>query len=392
MTNRIYFPNLDGLRFIAFFSVFLYHSGHTEFDYIHQSDWYDLVKRGFFSFGHLGVNFFFVLSGFLITYLLMHEENKTKKIDIPSFYMRRFLRIWPLYFFCLAFGFLFFPFLKSLLGQTPDETANPYLFVSFLSNINNIQNGLPDASILGVLWSVAIEEQFYIFWPLLIIAFRKNRTILFLLIITGSVIFRYFHLNQPEVIFFHTFSVVSDMALGGLLGWASYTKQGMKSYFGNLPKQLIIAFYILGIAAIYLSSRLLPAAAFLVLERVIYGLFFGFIILEQNFATNSFYKIGRNRFLTYWGKYTYGLYCLHFIGILITTNLSKILHTNTSVFNVLVLETIAALAISMLLSWLSYNYFERYFLLLKERFVFKNNNAPAHIPVPEKSISETKWN
>jgi peptidoglycan/LPS O-acetylase OafA/YrhL len=387
MTSKVYFPNLDGLRFIAFFSVFLYHSGHTDFAYIKQSDWYALVKGDIFSFGHLGVNFFFVLSGFLITYLLMHEENQTKKIDIPNFYMRRFLRIWPLYFFCLAFGFLIFPFLKSLLGQTPNETADPLLFLTFLSNINNIQNGLPDASILGVLWSVAIEEQFYIFWPILVIIFRKNRTILFLLIITGSVIFRYFNLHRSEVIYFHTLSVVSDMALGGFLGWASYSKPGFKSFFENQSKWQIIASYILGVLVIYLSSQTLPPTGFVIFERLIYGLFFGYIILEQNFAANSFYKIGRNKFLTYWGKYTYGLYCLHFIGILITTNLSKLLHTNTSIFNVLVGETIAALVFSMLLSWISYNYFERYFLHLKERFVFNKSDTPATLTVTDKTIS-----
>ncbi|TSA49592.1 MAG: acyltransferase [Sphingobacteriales bacterium] len=100
-SQKIYFPNLDGLRFFAFFAVLLRHSGNTDFQYINTNPTFIFVKKYFYMNGLLGVNFFFVLSGFLITYLLLNEKTIFGKVDIKSFYIRRILRIWPVYFLTL---------------------------------------------------------------------------------------------------------------------------------------------------------------------------------------------------------------------------------------------------------------------------------------------------
>lgn len=171
---KIFFPNLDGLRFFSFFLVFLSHVFFVDYEDISNLPWYRAMKFVFFSQGHLGVSFFFVLSGFLISYLLMVEKNHTGKIHVWSFYIRRALRIWPLYYFCVFFGFVIFPLLKIKFGQIPNETANPILCSLFLNNFNTIINGPPDASVLSVLWSVAIEEQFYLVWPVLFYFTPKN--------------------------------------------------------------------------------------------------------------------------------------------------------------------------------------------------------------------------
>ena len=139
----------------------------------------------------MGVSFFFVLSGFLITYLLIKEKQLTGKVHISSFYIRRTLRIWPLYYFCVLFGFIAFPVLKSAFGQVPNETADPFLCSIFLNNFNAIYNGPPDSSILSVLWSVAIEEQFYLLWPILFyLASPKQYKFIFLGVIIISIIYR----------------------------------------------------------------------------------------------------------------------------------------------------------------------------------------------------------
>ena len=105
MKKKIYFENLDGLRFFCFFSVFLYHSFHTENEIIKSSPIYKFVTEEIFKNGNLGVNFFFVLSGFLITYLLIAEKKLNGQIDLKKFWIRRILRIWPLFYFCVGFGF-----------------------------------------------------------------------------------------------------------------------------------------------------------------------------------------------------------------------------------------------------------------------------------------------
>src|ERR1700733_3711907 len=93
---KTFFPNLDGLRFFAFLSVFSAHCiGFMGFS---SSSKIYVAAVHFLSHGDLGVNFFFVLSGFLITYLLLQELKSENRINIPFFYVRRILRIWPLYF------------------------------------------------------------------------------------------------------------------------------------------------------------------------------------------------------------------------------------------------------------------------------------------------------
>src|SRR3954471_4714452 len=127
--EKIFFPNLDGLRFVSFFLVFLYHTYMTFFNNIRDSspDAFDYIQR-LFQNGNLGVNFFFVLSGFLITFLLIREKEYTGKIHVGHFYMRRILRIWPLFYLCVFIGFVIFPMVASYIGVSAGETARPVYY------------------------------------------------------------------------------------------------------------------------------------------------------------------------------------------------------------------------------------------------------------------------
>lgn len=369
-TNKLYFENLDGLRFFAFFAVFLHHSGFSELTSIQESPVYQgfqWITRN----GELGVNFFFVLSGFLITYLLLQEQKLKKTIHIPWFYMRRLLRIWPLYFATIFFGFVIFPLLKTMGGAIPNETANPYLYLFFLSNFNDLYNGLPDASVLGVLWSVAIEEQFYLFWPLLL-AFLPTRHYLkaFTSIIIVSFTFRYYHEGNYLISKYHTFSAISDMCVGGSIAYLSFFKSKLITYIKQLPSTIIGGSYLLGFLLLFFKQYIFTTALGGASERLILSFFFAFIILEQTYAQHSLFKVGKWKRITYWGQYTYGLYCLHFIAILAAIIISKKIGTYTSLWGVLGFEVILSLAIAMGISWLSFHLFEKHFLKLKKRFSF----------------------
>ena len=111
-----------GCGFYAFF-LFFFHSFHTENVLIKGSKFYLFFEKHLFGNGNLGVNFFFVLSGFLITYLLIEEKKLNGQIDIKKFCLRRALRIWPMFYFCVGFGFFIFPILKTAFGQTPNEIS-----------------------------------------------------------------------------------------------------------------------------------------------------------------------------------------------------------------------------------------------------------------------------
>ncbi len=116
--KRVYFKNLDAIRFYAALMVFFQHTFKAVFDYL-PDGWLVFRKTiGFFFNGGLGVSIFFVLSGFLITYLIIEEHNFSGKINVKKFYIRRFLRIWPLYFSVVIFSFIIYPGLKELVSRS----------------------------------------------------------------------------------------------------------------------------------------------------------------------------------------------------------------------------------------------------------------------------------
>lgn len=368
--RKIFFENLDGLRFFSFLSVFLYHSFYTESTQVGQNKFYLFFTDRLFSNGNLGVNFFFVLSGFLITYLLIEEKEKKGKIDVVNFWIRRILRIWPLFYFAVFFGFWGFPFLKSLFGQIPNETANISYYLTFLNNFDFIKNGLPDASILGVLWSVAIEEQFYFIWPMILFIFPVRKYwIPFLIIISTSITFRGLT-NSDLLNEYHTLSCIGDMAIGALGAWL-IRKDHFKFVVENLKKYQILTVYLVFILVFLFRKELFFGNYILrVFERPFIALIILVLILEQNFAKNSFFKMKNFKAISKLGVITYGLYCLHFIGILITLTLMRKLNFSDNIFNVIIIETIVSLLITILISKISYRFFETPFLRLKEKFTY----------------------
>ncbi len=367
-----YFENLDGLRFLCFLSIFINHSFYTEFDYILSNKVYQFLKFDLFENTNLGVNFFFVLSGFLITYLLVNEKLKYGNIVLRNFWMRRVLRIWPLFYFCVFFGFIIFPFLKELLGQVSMENASPYMYMLFLNNFDYISKGLPDSSALAVLWTVAIEEQFYLIWPVIIYIFPvKKLWIPFSVIIVISFSIRAYY-NLDVINECHTLSVVSDMVVGafGALFILQFPK--FKEAVSNMKRWVIVGIYVL-LAVIYMFRHELLMQNYWIniFERFIISLVIGGIILEQCYAKNSFYKMSNFKQISRLGLITYGLYCLHFIAILIVNRVATYLEINKNIWSVIILETIVGLILSIIISYMSYKYFEKPILRLKDKFIRK---------------------
>jgi peptidoglycan/LPS O-acetylase OafA/YrhL len=367
--RTFYFENLDGLRFFCFLSVFFFHSFITDNLNIQHSPIYFFFRTTIFGNGFLGVNFFFVLSGFLITYLLIEEKKVKGFIHIPNFWMRRVLRIWPLYYACVFFGFVIFPVLKKLTGGVPTETANPWYYVSFLSNFDYIRKGQPDAIGLGVLWSVAVEEQFYLTWPIILSFFPVRKFWIPLTVILAiSIVFRGLY-DVPILHEMHTLSCIGDMAIGGIGAWLVIEKNSFKNKIYQLPKWFIVCMYISLLSVFLFRDEFLLSGFWLrVFERSFISGIMLFIILEQCFAQNSFYKMKNLKIPTRLGVITYGLYCLHFIVISATLGFTKWAGWNNKVWQVVLLETSLSLVISIVISLFSYRYFEQFFLRLKGNF------------------------
>lgn len=375
---KIFFPNLDGLRFISFFVVFLYHAHLSLFSYLvdAQPKTYRVIE--FISkHGNLGVNFFFVLSGFLITYLLIKEKEFTGTIHVPNFYVRRILRIWPLYYLCVVVGFIGFALLKKMSGEAVVENANPWYYLFFAANFDIMHTWpeKPDALLLSVLWSVAVEEQFYLTWPLIlrVIPLRGYKYV-FPSIMALSLIFRSFHTgdNHHEfaIRYFHTFSVIGDMALGGLFAYLVSYENKFKNFITNINKPLLILLYIVTLAVTLFKNEIFTPGLPVVFERIVIAFLFGMIILEQNYAKHSLFKMSTFRTISNLGIYTYGLYCLHFLGLYFAIKTMNAAHLNGAQTWVSLAMTLLALILSIGISLMSYHLFEKWFLKLKDKFAF----------------------
>lgn len=325
---------------------------------------------GVISDGGLGVSFFFTLSGFLITYLIIEEKELTGNFSVVNFYVRRILRIWPVYYTVLFFSFFVYPWVKGYLGYAD---LNPFSFFSqifFLSNFDNIrieETGLIDVApmMISINWSIAVEEQFYLFWPLIFIfAGQKRFGIVICFLIAISWFCRNFLLQSAQL-YYHTFSVMSDLSIGALVAYTCFYKKSFVAVIQRLHPVLIMAVYSAGFY--FLMYPEVFSGYFS--RRIVTSVFFAFIILEQNYAARSFYKFKSSKLLTSMGKYTYSFYLIHPIGIQVSILIFRFLNIEwDDGFQFALFYALVAFVSTMVLSFLSYNYIELFFLNKKQKF------------------------
>ncbi len=371
---RVSFPTLDTLRALCFLLVFFFHGFHSDDPSITGDGVWRTVKFGLFGNGNMGVNIFFVLSGFLITYLLIVEQAFTKRVHVPRFWLRRALRIWPLYYSCLAFGFWVFPWIKSQLGGLPNESADPLYYLVFLGNFDFLRHGLPDASILAVLWSIAVEEQFYLFWPV-IMAVVPTRWYwaVFGAILLQSWLFRGYNTSAlaHEI---HTLSCIGDMAMGAFAALLVSSSRGA-AWVGRWSKGSVVAIYLLfALCYFFRTELLLGSSALRIFERSILAFLVAGILLHQTHGQGRFMKLPSNGPLAALGRISFGLYCLHMVGILTAIQVLHHFALDTKVWQVLALQPLLALAITIALASLSYRLLEHPFLMIKHRFSYVSRN------------------
>jgi peptidoglycan/LPS O-acetylase OafA/YrhL len=364
--KSIFFENLDGLRAIAALAVIFYH----------MSLWYAFPNETLYTYlknlcsfgrvgGSLGVTFFFILSGFLITYLLFIEQENNNKINVPKFYMRRVLRIWPLYYLTVFIGFVIYPLIFEFSGEMYKETGNLFLYMIFGANFDPIYLTGSHNPILGVQWSVAIEEQFYLIWPLLFIFFIRTRSFSFYLlaIIILSELFTNFANTWP-VKYYHLFSNIKYLAFGALIAVMCYKKkETIIEKISRIPKILNLSIYLICLTLLFNRAQiyiLLPNYKFIF--NIIAMAFFGYVLIDQNFSRNSFFKIGKFKFLSWLGKISYGLYLNHMITISVIISLFPKDET------FLLTKFLLTLSITIIMSYLSHKYYESFFINLKNKF------------------------
>ncbi|XZF13815.1 acyltransferase family protein [Chitinophagaceae bacterium MMS25-I14] len=376
--KEIFFPNLDTLRFLAFFWVFLQHAFYKAFLPFEQYSYLKRVIDFFFLGGGTGVQIFFVLSGFLITYLIIKEIHETGKLNIGNFYLRRTLRIWPLYYATVLFAFVIYPLLKGMLGIHSDLCSRPFYYFTFLANFDNIHIALncpgKDAMTQGIVWSVSIEEQFYLLWPVLFYIFPKNRQwFIFPLVIIACIIFR--ANTSGPALYFHTLAVMGDLAIGGLFAYLSFNSSRFLNFIKELPRRTIMVVYLVIFLLYFFQDKISTFPGNAIFMRLIQDMYWIFIILEQCFAKNALFPLGRIKPFSALGKVSYGLYMLHPVAILIVDISFRVAHINNTKFGMLVLQGILSLIVSIFIAKMSFKWFETPFLRIKERFAVIKTKA-----------------
>jgi len=355
----MYYPGLDVARGLAIISVLLYHLF-----------WYTSLFR----IGWIGVDLFFVLSGFLITDILLESKKDTHYFY--KFYTKRVLRIIPLYYVTL---FLFFKLSPIFFSDTsPNSTftyynQNKIWYWTFIQNWLIVLKGKPSEPYLLHFWSLAIEEQFYNFWPIIIILTKTLRTlkrIIFVLILFALLLRTLSWLINPENLsglYYNSFARMDSLLMGCFI--CVHIKQGQK-LSPVFIKTIFLFFFILILSSFITCKNVQPDNfIFSTIGFSIIALFFGCLIylLVDNEITLAPW-INNLQLFSFIGKISYGLYVIHLpVYLIIAHLLSKSPATITPIFlKSSLFVSIISLCCTMLLSVCSFYLFEKPILSFKK--------------------------
>lgn len=355
--SRRHFHTFDALRFFAVFKVFLQHMPIAAFP------WFNYLKLG----GYVGVYFFFVLSGFLITYIICSEKQRTGSIDLRNFFARRVLRIWPLFYLVVALCYILPPVLSSMgmsltgVGYEP-QPAWSFLF---LENYKMIMTGeLPNVFPLAVTWSLCIEEHFYIVWGLLlyIVPLRHLPKVIGISLLMGicaRIIFLQNGLDPSDIL-----TLIDLFAFGAIPAWLLIKhEQATVKWVANIPRWIQAAYIpVLLIMVLVVSQHWDP-----VINATLFGCLFSFLLVLI-LPKQAFIKVSDKNIFSRLGIYTYGIYLYHIFIIIACRKLFEKLSLSLDEPMPAVSFVIICLVLTLCCSYLSYRYFEQPFLKLKKHF------------------------
>jgi peptidoglycan/LPS O-acetylase OafA/YrhL len=338
-----YYKELDGVRGVAALMVMFFHFSQT-------FETFAFFKK-IAVFGQTGVSLFFVLSGFLITRILLSTKDSPN--FFLNFYARRAVRIFPLYYLFLGIYY----FLLPLIFNTPIPAFNLQMYHwVYLQNVAMTFNWKFEGP--GHFWSLAIEEQFYLFWPCLVF-FLSNRKIVILSvsIIVLAFFVRLFLVNHHYEVFYFTFCRIDELAVGALLAILEVKNKLISknaSRFLLLFVLIIIPTIIIWIFYTGLGNPILQTVKFMLLSFSYFSII-GFVISIKDI--HPIKKMLEFKPLLFSGKISYGLYVYHPICFWI---LYRYYNTST-----IVLNFILAFGVTYLIAAASYYLYEVRFLKLK---------------------------
>jgi len=389
--TRTHYPRLDGLRGLAILLVMLYHFSlpHPRM-HGHDAGWLlQLAQTGW-----LGVDLFFVLSGFLITGILV--ETRTEAHYFRTFLARRFLRIWPLYYMGLLVLLVLLPtVLPSVPPQLQGMRDKQAWFWLYAANWLFAREGSFGQTSGGYLWSLAVEEQFYIVWPLVVFALTdRNLLRLSLMLLCLSLLSRIVLINlgvSTGALYTMTFTHWDGLAVGSCLAICARSPRLM----AEARRWLLIAAPLAacGLAAVriadgdaFMWSRQMATFGY-TFAAVVFGALLVWVLSARE--TTGISRFFTTHFMRQTGKYSYALYVVHVpVASAIFPVATRAL---AGVEPAIGHETVfvVCMALSFIVSWilavLSWNLFEKRILALKRYFSYEGAAG-----IPEQSAAAAR--
>ena len=354
--ERFFHPELDVLRFFAFFFIFIHHSmPHDPAAYTAMgvSPALAAILSAIGAAGAFGVPLFFLLSAYLVTELLIRERALRGRVDLKAFYLRRSLRIFPLYFFFLVFAW-------ALQWLIPGQHIGWRAALAFTFLVGNwwvVFVGFP-SSVIFPLWFVSLQEQFYLVWPGLMRKLSARGLILApVAMLVVATLTRWYLGTQhtwESRVWANTFVQLDGIAFGIL-----FAVLLAGSYFvikGDplTTTRLLLGYPVaaIGAAALFLAT-LRPTVTYSAADRAAWP------------PPTRIFRSWLLPALAYLGQISFGLYVFHIIGLM--TSDYAVQHQASSLGRYLFRNSVA-FAVTIILAALSYRWLESPFLNLKKRF------------------------
>jgi peptidoglycan/LPS O-acetylase OafA/YrhL len=372
-----FFNSLDGLRALSILGVLWAHVWYASGgEYFSQLERLPVLRMGAF-----GVDVFFGISGFLITTLLLRERTKNGKVSLRSFYLRRLLRIWPLYYATLTFYILLVIFLQR-------GTGRDHVFFHFLPGYLTFTytwfaGWATAGAIFHFAWSLSVEEQFYVLWALVL---RVLRGILPVLVMVLLIIFRLganfgflqVVVGKDSLPWRMAASIAIPICLGAILAQILQTERGFRALTPILGQKWSAPICLLAflIALIPYNPAWQPLQWFLVVALV------GSCVIREDNGLSTFLKF---RPLAYIGVVSYGMYLLNTLtldGLNPIMNRLGIQHP--------LLKFPIFVAMTVFIAGLSYRFFETPFLRRKEPLSKLGDVQPVAKTVAPPAVSASR--
>jgi peptidoglycan/LPS O-acetylase OafA/YrhL len=339
-----YIPQLDSVRFLAFILIFIHHTNVAGV----------AAMSGLQKMGWVGVDIFLCLSAFLLTRLLLIEIQTRNQISLFKFYMRRMLRIWPLYF-----AYLIFIITISFFVFKPEQ--NLFRFVTlatFTDNIATAIHGYNPHTATGHLWTISYEEQFYLVLPFIIMFASRlkkatSKAILISIIATGLL---------SRFLFIHAQASHPAIWVLPVTHFESVIAGTLMAYYYNrlkdIPTILLLAIFAVSLCGIIMTPHVSTSNILFFISYTSAGLFsFSVVTLAINSELKWLQKLLFLKPICYLGKISYGLYIFHLLALLVVYHIRP---TDNYYIN-----NLLGLVFCIVSAMMSYEIFEKRFLKLK---------------------------